>query len=372
MPIVRKRLQPSDVYPDDIRYNEVGDVVERLIDGVWTPAPESDPRKVTTLPPRATADPRCDGAQSIADALENQINQIAVAIDNAQTLATIAGLILGLFSFGVFAIFINIALAIAGYMFDLGAAAILAALPPSAYDQLACILYCHMDDQGRIKKGDLPNIYQEVVDALGATGGTIINQMLTLAGEGGLNNLAAVGTSTGSCGDCDCSTQWCYLFDFTSSDGDWTRYTSTGDNIGDYVAGQGWNASDFLNVVTTPDSANRGVFIQRNHASTTITKIIMTYNYTGGTYDSNALRALFILLNGTDVGNVTRAVIVNGSNLTFTITGEWAGIEQTVLFLRSSRDISSPYTYSGSCRIVSVQLEGNGTNPFGVDTCVPA
>jgi hypothetical protein len=369
MPVVRKRLVEAEVYPDDIRYQPAGDQVERLIDGVWTPAPESDPRRNTTLPPRATADPRCDGAQSIADALENQISQILTAIDNAQTLATIAGLILGLLSFGVFAIFINIALAIAGYMLDAGTAAISASLPPTAFDQLACILYCHMNDQGRIKPGDLPNIYQDIVDQISLPGAQVLISMLELAGEGGLNNLASLGTATGDCDECGCSTDWCYLFPFTDDEFEWTRDTSAGDNNGDWVSGQGWNTSDFLNVSTTPDTAIRLAFIKRNHASTTITKVILTYNYTGGTYDSTALRALIIFLNGVDRGSITRAAIVNGTNLTYTIEGEWSGIEQIAIYLRSSRDTTVPYTYSGSGRIISVQMEGTGTNPFGTDNC---
>lgn len=371
MPIIRKRLQPSDIYPNDIRYNPSGDVVERLIDGVWTPAPESDPRKQTTLPPRDTADPRCDGAQSIADALENQISEILTAIDNAQTLATIAGLILGLLSFGVFAIFINIALAIAGYMLDAGTAAIGGTLTPTAWEQLACILYCHMDNNGRIKTGDLPNIYQDIADQLSLPGSQVLISMLELAGEGGLNSLASLGTSTGDCDECDCNENWCYVFAFSTSDGDWTRETSAGDNNGTWTSGQGWNLSDFLNLATTPDTAVRLAYIQRSHPSTTITKIRLTYNYTNGTYDSTALRALIIFLNGIDRGNIIRSAMTDGTAKTFTITGTWTGIEQIALYLRSSRDISSPYTYSGSGRITELHIEGTGTNPFGTDNCTP-
>lgn len=204
MPIIRRKLQPSDVYPDTIRYNPLTDEVEVLVDGDWIPAPDSDPRRQTTLPPRVTANPACDGARSVADALSNQIDQIATAIDNAQTAAQIAALILGLFSFGVFAIFINIALAIAGYMLDAGTAAIVAALPGSAYDDLTCILYCHMDGNGRLIEGTLPAVQDQITTEIGGIGAVILNQMLALAGEGGINNLAAAGTSTGSCGGCDC------------------------------------------------------------------------------------------------------------------------------------------------------------------------
>ena len=372
MPIVRRRLKASDVYPDDIRYQPAGDKVQRFIDGDWKDAPESDPRTQTTLPPRVTADTKCDAAQSVVDALANQITAINTAIDNAQTLATIAGLILGLFSFGVFAIFINIALAIAGYMFDAGTAAINATLTPAAFDQLACILYCHMDSNGRVLKGSLPLIYDDIVAQISLPGAQVLISMLELAGEGGINNLAALGTATGDCSACGCSDEWCYRFDFTASDEDWTRDFLGGDNMGDYVGGQGWNASNFLNTVANPDTANRGAFIKRDHASTTITRVTVTYNYTAGTYDNNALSALVVYLNGASRGTVTRAAIVSGTDKTFVIDGSWAGVEISSVFLRSSRDPSAPYVYSGDCRITAIQLEGTGSNPFGTDNCVPA
>lgn len=236
MPIIRKKLAPSDVYPDDIRYNEATDTVQSFIDGQWVDNPEADPRTQTTFPPRNTADPRCDGAQSVVDALANQIAQIAEAIDNAQTVATIAGLVLGLFSFGVFAIFINIALVIANFMLDAGAAAIEAALTPSAYDTLKCILFCHMDGGGRLIEGELPNVLTEVSDQLPGLASGILNQMLELAGEGGINNLAALGTSTGNCAACPCGceggcpkTTTTYQYDSPSwtVHGAFTRYNAS-------------------------------------------------------------------------------------------------------------------------------------------------
>ena len=239
MPIIRKQLKPSDVYPDDIRYNPSGDNVEVLIDGEWIPAPGSDPRKNNTLPPRVTADTKCDAARSIADALQGQIAGIVTAIDNASTAMTIVGIILSIFSFGVFAIFVTIALGIADYMIALGSAAIEAALPPSAYDDLACILYCHMDEDGRISAADIPNINQEIVDQLGATGGTIINSMIDLAGFAGLNGLAAVGTSTGDCSACGCPTTWCKFFDFETHAGGWEAIAVGGAIFGNLVPGNG-------------------------------------------------------------------------------------------------------------------------------------
>lgn len=373
MPIVRKRLYPAEVYPDDIRYNPSGDQVEVLIDGVWTPAPESDPRKQTTLPPRVTADTKCDAAQSVADALENQIAQIITAIDNAQTLATIAGLILGLFSFGVFAIFINIALAIAGYMFDAGTAAITATLTPAAWDKLACSLYCHMDNNGRILPGSLPLIYQELVDGIALPGAQVLIQMLELAGEGGINNLAAAGTSTGDCDECPCNDQWCYLFDFISAgDGSWTLFPRNGVNFGTYELGSGWVYTDAVAVQTGINTASREVRIARTFTSRTITKVIVTYAYTFGASDSTALQAFDLSVGGTVRVTRTFATLTPGPSQDIVYEPVGGVVATSIqVGVRSSRDVTVPLNYSGNAVIRAIRVEGNGTNPFGSDNCPP-
>lgn len=205
MPIIRKQLKPSDVYPDDIRYNESTDTVQSLIDGVWTDNPAADPRTQNTFPPRITSDPKCDAAQSIVDALQNQIAQTIEAVENASTAATIAGLILGLLTFGVFEIFIAIALTIANAMLDAGSAALNAALTAPVYHTLVCILRCRMNPQGQLDENSLALVMSDVDIQIGGLGATVLKSMMALAGFGGLNNLAALGTSTGSCGDCGCT-----------------------------------------------------------------------------------------------------------------------------------------------------------------------
>lgn len=371
MPLVRKRLAPSEVYPDDIRYNPSGDQVEVLIDGVWTPAPQSDPRHQTTLPPRITADTKCDAAASIADALENQIAQITAAIDNSLTLFQIAGLILGLFSFGVFAIFINIALAIADFMFNLGSAAIQAALPPSAFDTFKCILYCYMDDNGRIAPGDLPNIYQDCVDQIGATGGQILIEMMSLAGEGGLNNLAAAGTSTGDCSTCGCSPNWCKYWDFSADSGGWDAIALGAGIFGTLVPGE-WQGTDAVETVSTPDLAHHGVVLRRLFPSRTVTHIVVTWNLTKGFIDNTAGSAVRMTNGEIFVGAVLRNVpfstLSNGTNLTV----DWSGSivsEHIEFWLFSSRDSTAPYTYGGLANVTSILMEGEGENPFGPDDC---
>lgn len=204
MPIIRKKLVASEVYPETLRYDEGTDTVQSFIDGEWKNNPDADPRKQTTLPPRITSDPACDAGRSIADALKTQIDQTIVAIGNAATAFTIAGIILSLFSFGLFAVFISIALTIADAMIGVGASGLTAALTPTVYDQLACIINCYMNGSGRLVANGLTSIQTDVDDQIGGVAATVINSMLSLAGEGGINNLASLGTATGDCDDCDC------------------------------------------------------------------------------------------------------------------------------------------------------------------------
>lgn len=204
MPLIRKQLKPSDVYPENIRYDMDTDTVQSNINGEWVDNPAADPRKQTVFPPRITDDTRCDAAASISDAFHNQINGIITAIDNGSTAFTIAGLILSVFSFGVFAVFISFALFIADQMIAAGSAALEASLNETAWEKFTCILYCNMNNSGRLNAGSQPLINSQIDTEIGGLGAEILKGMVKLAGEGGMNNLAAIGESEGNCSDCDC------------------------------------------------------------------------------------------------------------------------------------------------------------------------
>lgn len=204
MPIIRKKLFADEVYSTSIRYNEDTGTVQTLINGTWTDSPKADPRTQTIFPPHITASPQCDGAESVQAAFKNQIDGVLAAIDGSQTAFTIAGIILSLFTFGVFGIFISLALFLAHAMLDAGTTAINAALTTTAWHTFKCILYCRMDNTGHLPPGGLALVEADVSAQIGGLGATILNQMLNLAGEGGVNNLSSIGTSTGDCSDCDC------------------------------------------------------------------------------------------------------------------------------------------------------------------------
>lgn len=204
MPIIRRKLDPNTVYPETLRYNDSTDAVESFVNGEWVENPEADPRTQTTYPPRITSDSACDAAQSVADALKANVDSTILAIDNAATGFTIAGTILGLFTFGVFGVFIGLALTLADTMIGIGGSALTAALTEGVYDQLKCIINCQMDDNGRLKSGGFAAIQGDVNSQIGGVAAVVLNAMLSLAGEGGVNNLASIGSSTGDCSECDC------------------------------------------------------------------------------------------------------------------------------------------------------------------------
>jgi hypothetical protein len=210
MPIIRKQLKPSDVYPADIRYDGESDKIQSLVNGSWVDNPAVDPRTQTTFPPRMTSDPQCDAAQSVSDALHNQITEILTAISGAQTAFTIAGIILSLFTFGIFGVFITLALFLAHLMLDAGTSTIEASLTTGAWDTFTCILFCHMTNEGRLNPGEMDAVKTDVDTKIGGVGATIIDAMLTLAGEGGVNNLASLGSATGDCSGCDCVGDTCF------------------------------------------------------------------------------------------------------------------------------------------------------------------
>jgi hypothetical protein len=202
MPIIRKKLVASAVYPDDIRYNADTDTVQSFVNGSWVDNPDADPRRQTTFPPRLTSDPACDAAKSVLDAIKGQIDSILTAIDNAQTAFSIAALVLGLFTFGVFDIFIAIALGIANAMLDAGTSTLSAALTDPVYQTWMCIIFCQFGTDGRLKAGGLDAIISQTTDMIGGIAAVTLNAFVALAGEGGINNLASLGTATGDCSEC--------------------------------------------------------------------------------------------------------------------------------------------------------------------------
>jgi hypothetical protein len=252
LPVIRRKLDPNEVYSETTRYDQDTDTVQSFVNGEWVDNPAADPRTQTLFPPIATSDPACDGAQRASDAFEGEIDEIITLISETSTFFTIAGAILALFEFGPFGLFIILAIALAHAMLDIGATALTAAFAGDVWDKFKCILFCHMGTDGRIKPGEFGAVQSDVTAKIGGTAGTIINAMLSIAGEAGVNNLAALGTATGDCADCECGDPPCTsLPDWEAVSGAGTIINRTSryiDVAADHSSGQ-WQAG-----IKSPDA----------------------------------------------------------------------------------------------------------------------
>jgi len=357
MPIIRKKLAPAEVYPDDLRYNADTDTVQSFVNGEWVDNPEADPRTKTVFPPRLTSDPACDAAESVKDAIKGQIDGVVEAIDNASTLFTIASIILSIFTFGAYAIFISLALGIGDQMVGFGTAAITAALTDPVWDTFKCILYCNMNSSGRLRVGGFEQVMADVNDQIGGIGATILNAMLSLAGEGGVNNLAAIGTSTGDCSACGCL--WCYTFDFEASDGGWI---SAGEGLGTYDPGVGWRTQ--FGVLS--DGNGYTILELQLAFAAEIKSVDVSVQVTEASahpYPSNWIYAT------TNVGTI---ITSGGTPGVGSYVVNWTG-DQTVTginFLQVSAGYINGASDPGGIVILkTVTIRGLGTNPFGSDNC---
>jgi len=190
------------------------------------------------------------------------------------------------------------------------------------------------------------------------------------AGGDGLN--AAGGTTAVEeydCDDCEDNT-WCYYFDFEETDGGFSRVVETGfQNTGTYSAGVGWVVSDYLATGFSPDQANRSLRIDRTFtAPTTITECQIFFDWTGGTYDNTSITACEIYC-GSLSATFSRSSLGSSGSLDRSVTGTASLPTAIQLAIRTSRDTSSPYSYSGDAILKACLIRGTGENPFGDDNC---
>lgn len=193
--------------------------------------------------------------------------------------------------------------------------------------------------------------------------------MLYYIGAEGLNSSSGTtAISEADCDDCE-DTAWCYYFDFRDSDGGWIP-DDIPPEFGTWVTSDGWNSEDKVITITNPDQARRAVQIKRLFsAPASITHFEVLYDYTGGTFSTPSNPALQLVVDGTAVLSKASTAMSNGSDRNDWWDGSISSPTSVTIVLRSSTDVTSPYAYSGACKITSVRLEGTGTNPFGEDDC---
>lgn len=169
---------------------------------------------------------------------------------------------------------------------------------------------------------------------------------------------------------CDCVPEpptWAYESQFTVDQDGWQAYVgSLGNPAATYLSPLYWN---YNSVQVIPGGYWRSCGIEYNFDSPAhVDHISMIFALTKGSYGTPSQNAIAIQariggVTGTLVAEVTTifSTATNGDPKTMSLTVN-ADIDYIYLFVRSSNQASA--SYSGSCRIYSCNVDGQGDNPF--------
>lgn len=348
MKIVRKLLTDAEFSPANKRYILETDMVQTSPDGgtTWYDDPESDPRHnpFNRLPPREGETAQCDAAEAMMQHFKAQVDAFL----------TSAG-ILGLVNVWVALLFfipgVNIIVAlffsIAEALFVTGTVVVEAAMTEEVYDQIKCILFCHIDEDGQMSAVQLEAVNNDVTVEIGGVAAEVFTLVTSAWGEVGFSNAGASGEYSGDCDDCTC--EWCYTWDFLieSYAGDGFQTAPGFDGYGEWVADNGW--------VGQP---NPGLVLSLPFADTEITKVEWFGKTVGG---SGFVAAVYYRLDGSTL-HTDFATVATGTGGEYTCHNDRVETVDELWFNPSAGSSSTQY-------IFTITLHGTGTNPFGADNC---
>jgi len=215
MKIIRKRLYESEGLSATVRWNEDCDCVQSLFGDTWVDNPTADPRynPGNLAPPNATADPRCSAAFGMRTKVENIMNAFFLAdalIDAANSILALITITLP----GVGLIW-RVIFAVCEALYAIGTAALVAAFTEEAYEELQCIFYVNIDEDGRMSATQLSDINTQICEDMDLTICAAMGLILNMLGEVGMSNAGAM---FGEDSDCDyCPVFWCNHFPFEDS-----------------------------------------------------------------------------------------------------------------------------------------------------------
>lgn len=212
--IIRKRLWLEEIIGNTTRYNETTETFQTYdpATDTWYDNPGADPRSSpgNRLPPRTTGDVRCDAAA-------NMTAQIKAMIDAYLTLLTIVAVVNAInlvvaIWFPAVGLLFRLIIALVEALALIGAVVIATEMTPAAYDQLQCILYQEIGDDGQVSAAQKSAILARIAAEMTTMQSTILSLVINTIGEVGLSNAGATGTEVGDC--LDCPLTWCRFTQF--------------------------------------------------------------------------------------------------------------------------------------------------------------
>lgn len=340
--------------PDDILLRwTVGDGYTASFDSgaTWQSGAMYDPRASAATfpqPPVGSGQTaRCLAANNVIAELKANVQSVHAELQGGSGVVGISGvfsaLMVLLFATAPIAGLVWAISGAASAVIGYSANAFLAAFPKEFWDGLFTIVYCASNDEMSYDQAAFNTLYEEVAIAFNGIAAIHIQNVLALMGPVGLTNTARINHGVYVDEFCACN-EWCYTFDFTTTDGGWQQWFGQGAN---YQSGIGWQA-------ITRSDGSKGLEIIRYFDASTVTDIEVTL-----VSDNVTSANLYI---GTDPGgwNVTDAQI-NGTH-TYTHNG-LALIGVTSLLINAAAAAATQIT------VTAVTLKGTGTNPFGGNNC---
>jgi len=343
--VLRKRLTPDEISPPNLRYDEDCNCIQQTYDGgsTWVDQPAADPRHADGFrrPARTDEDAKCNAAQGMSDYIRHTLANWIAAATLGQAATGILEILLLLA--GGAGVLIDLIILALETLATIGEATVEAAFTDAVYDDLTCAFYCNIDSDGQMSADQLADFLAQVNDEHPGTVYNVVSTIANMTGEVLFSNAGVEGTETGDCSACACN--YCYLFDFTLSNGGWESRTDAGGSGHDW--GSTWN--DGSGWTNTPTYISNSIRFQVS-SDVSLTRVASTFTGNGVTmlYSPNA---------DFSSGNVTIAnMATSGTEYSAaggTIpSGYWIGLFQ-----------------SEGTLIATHRLRGTGSNPFGEDNC---
>lgn len=347
--VIRKRLWEAEVTPPNQRVDPDTNIFQITVDGgtTWNSAEGSDPRtndayKLQPLEPYTGIE--CDVAARLTAQLKDTLDIFIASGDAAQSVT--GWLALLLLPFGLVGWFIDVLLAIANVLIDIGQANIEAAFTEGVWDDIKCSFFCRVDDVGQISQADLDSAYDEIVANHAGVVANVINELRLFFGDVAMSNAGVVRDETDTCDDCLCGWERCV--DFTTV-----------------------CPSDFSLVYGDCDGTNgiTGEFLDSNSQSVAYAEISLgavyqftriEFQYSGSFSGANGAAKVQGYLSGSQVFQVV--VTTDGSHLICAWEDTPTDIDYFNIQINSGTD-------GGPDRLESCIIRGVGTAPAILEDC---
>jgi len=367
--LIRKKLTADEFSNPNLRYDDGCDCFQFTPDGgtTWIDQPSADPRSSTAylLPPLTGTDTQCRAAEGMKELIRLFVDARLETISDIG----LAGAILGVVGFlPGFNLLYLLILAFAGLAVAIAAEVLEAAFTAPVYEQIKCIFFCNMDENGQMSETQFADAYADLIE-LDTIARTWVQEVMNLVGAVGMSNAGVALEAASDCDECPECEEWCYQSIFENTLDVWSFVTgacSSGGSGGTVQPDYLQSAACFSSPVTYNWLIAHVTFDQR-----TVIAASTLFDYGRGDFSNfppngvDNVKIQFLL------GGVVQHTegYDNPSNIN-NVLMQWEGSvlcdEIKIRGLMCDRVTGSN---NGYLRVKNFTITGLGENPIGADNC---